>query len=186
MPILTKEPDLYPSDLLDRDDWPADSDACWWAIYTRSRREKDLMRRLIQLEIPFYSPVIARRTKSPQGRVRTSHVPLFQNYVFLYGDNEVRYEAMTTNCVSRQIRVADGIRLTHDLRELRRLIAVGAPVTLEARLEPGMPVRVRKGLFAGHEGLVLRRRGTTRLVVAVNFLQQGASVELEDFELERL
>jgi hypothetical protein len=40
--------------------------------------------------------------------------------------------------------------------------------------------------LAGVEGTVLSRRGGTRLLVAVNFLQQGASVEIEDFLLEPL
>jgi hypothetical protein len=31
---------------------------------------------------------------------------------------------------------------------------------------------------------VLSRRGQTRLVIAVNFLQQGASVEIDDFLLD--
>jgi len=31
---------------------------------------------------------------------------------------------------------------------------------------------------------VLVRRGETRLLVSINFLQQGASVEIDDFQLE--
>ena len=34
------------------------------------------------------------------------------------------------------------------------------------------------------EGTVLVRRGKTRLIVSVTFLQQGASVEVDDFNLE--
>jgi hypothetical protein len=36
------------------------------------------------------------------------------------------------------------------------------------------------------EGTVLVRRGKTRLIVHVTFLQQGASVEIDDFNLEPL
>jgi len=43
---------------------------------------------------------------------------------------------------------------------------------------------VKAGPFAGLEGTVVVRRGETRLLVAVNFLQQGASVEIDDFVLE--
>jgi transcription antitermination factor NusG len=70
------------------------------------------------------------------------------------------------------------------LSQLRRLIASGAPLTVETRLAPGDYVRVRHGPFAGLEGTVLRRRGQTRLMVSINFLQQGASVEIDDVCLE--
>jgi transcriptional antiterminator RfaH len=66
------------------------------------------------------------------------------------------------------------------------LIALDAPLTLEARIEPGRRVRVRSGPMTGLEGLVVKRRGKDWLVVAVEFLGQGASVLLEDFQVEPL
>jgi len=187
MPTLAAEIDIFPSDLLDREEWTHDAeDRCWWALYTRSRREKELMRRLRALEIPFYGPTIERRGRSPQGRVRTSFIPLFSNYVFLYGNASERYKALTTNCVSRDLSVIDGAQLAFDLRQLHQMIESGAPVVPESRLEAGVAVRVRSGPLAGHEGIVLRRRGETRLLVAVRFLQQGASVQIDECDLERL
>jgi transcriptional antiterminator RfaH len=47
-------------------------------------------------------------------------------------------------------------------------------------------VRVRTGPLRGFEGQVMRRHGSQRLVVAVRFLNQGASVELEDVDLETI
>jgi transcriptional antiterminator RfaH len=49
-----------------------------------------------------------------------------------------------------------------------------------------MRVRVRSGAFADFEGTIIRRAGETRLLVAVDFLQQGASVQLDDCQLERV
>ncbi|HPM79540.1 MAG TPA: antitermination protein NusG [Candidatus Anammoximicrobium sp.] len=184
MPLLTREIEVYPDDLFARENLGDETDASWWAIYTLSRREKDLMRRLVRLEVPFYCPIIPRRQRSPGGRIRTSYLPLFANYVFLYGDNEQRYEAMTTNCVARYTRVIDGVGLTHDLRQIYELILAGVPLTPESRLEAGDQVRVRSGPFRGYEGYVIRRQGQRRLLVAVDFLQQGASFTLEDCELE--
>ncbi len=45
-------------------------------------------------------------------------------------------------------------------------------------------MRIRQGALAGLEGTILERRGGRRLFVAVNLLQQGASIDLEDFRLE--
>jgi transcriptional antiterminator RfaH len=178
--------DLYPDDLLDRDDFPIAEGATWWALYTRPRHEKQLMRRLLPLSIPFCSPLVPKRFRSTGGRIRTSYEPLFPGYVFIHGDNVARYNAMTTSCVSRWLPVPDGATLVHDLRHIRRLIETGAPLTAESRLAPGVPVRIRSGPFLGIEGVVLRREGQTRLLVAVNFLQKGASVLLDQCEVERL
>lgn len=184
MPLLAKETDLYPPDLLDRDDLGQDSVTRWWAVYTRSRREKDLMRRLEAIELAFYGPTVEKAQRSPSGRVRTSFVPLFANYVFLYGDADDRYRALETNCVSSCIQVADGEALSRELRSLRRLIESDVPVTIEERLEPGAAIRIKSGPFRGIEGTVISRRGRRRLVVAVGFLQQGASIEIDDFLVE--
>ena len=186
MPILTREPDLYPDDLLDRAEPGREADATWWALYCRARQEKLLMRRLRALGVPFYAPLVAKRFRSPSGRVRTSHIPLFNGYVFIYGDAGHRHVAQETGCVSRWLVPSDSAALTHDLRQIRCLIESGAPLTPEARLEPGMRVRIRSGPFADLTGTVIRRDKTTRLVVAVDFLQQGASVLLDDCQLERL
>jgi len=187
MPLLAKEIDVFPADLLDclqADESPPGT--CWWALYTRSRREKQLMRQLAVLGIRFYSPLIERRYRSPNGRVRISYQPLFSNYVFLYGDSSERYTSLTTNCVSRCCEVNDGRQLIHDLRSIARLIQTGRPLTPETQLKAGDRVRVKSGSLAGFEGTVLRRDKETRLLVAVNFIKQGASVLLDDCQLEIL
>lgn len=185
MPTLALEPDLFPPDLLDGAlDW--ENDGTWWVLYTRSRQEKELMRRLHSKEIPFYGPLVERRSRTPAGRCRTAYIPLFSNYVFMFGNAEQRYEALGTNCVSRDIAVANSPDLVYDLQQLRRLIQSGEPLTPEARIGPGVRVRVRSGPLLGQEGIVLQRRGETRLLVAVRFLQQGASVLVDECDLERL
>lgn len=178
---------MYPDNLLELPDVDVEeSEQQWWALYTMSNREKDLMRRLRKMGIPHYAPIIEKVSRSPQGRKRKSYVPLFTNYVFLFGSNEARYQAKTTNCVSRDMEVPSPKQLVHDLRQVRQLIESGKSLTPEAKLQKGELVRVKSGALAGQEGVILERRGERRLLVAVNFLQQGASVLLEDFEVEKL
>jgi len=187
VPILAKEADLFPTNLLAIAEKEGHRrDKRWWALYTRSRREKQLMRQLLALEIPFFSPLIGRRYRSPNGRVRASYEPLFSNYVFLYGGQSERYASLTTNCVSQCLEVNDGPQLTEDLRRIDLLIQTGRPLTPETRVKRGDRVRVKTGVFAGFEGIVLRREQETRLLVYVNFTQQGASVLLDDCLLDVL
>jgi transcription antitermination factor NusG len=82
--------------------------------------------------------------------------------------------------------VEDAEQLVADLRQIKRLIDSDAPLTIERRLSPGQRVRIKQGSLMGMEGTVLVRRGETRLLVCINFLQQGASIEVHDYLLERL
>ncbi len=51
MPILSKEPDIYPTNLLDTN---TAAEQPWWAMYTLARQEKKLMRMLAQSDVAFY------------------------------------------------------------------------------------------------------------------------------------
>jgi transcription antitermination factor NusG len=190
MPILPKQRDIFPDDLLDTPH-AVDGRAChaghdWIAFYTLSRREKDLMRRLEAAALPFYAPLVKRRLLSPGGRARLSYVPLFPGYVFSFVDDAQRRVALATNTIARWLPIQDATAFVADLRNIKRLIDTDRPLTPEARLEPGQPVRVRSGPLRGMEGMVVKRRGEQRLVVAVRFVNQGVSIELEDVDLERM
>ncbi len=184
MPILKEEPSLYPEALLDEP--PVDvTDRHWFALYTKARQEKSLAREIHKQRIPFYLPLVKKASIS-RGRKRVSLAPLFAGYVFLFAADDERVRCLATNRISRVLPVEQPEQLVFDLRQFRQLIAANAPLTIEARLAPGRRVRVRQGAFAGLEGTVLKRRGETRLLVAINFLQKGASVEIDDFLLEPL
>ena len=174
---------LYPHDLLE-----IESDSLerrWWAVYTRSRQEKVFSQQLTGHQVPHYLPLVEKVSYS-RGRRTKSRVPLFSGYVFLFGTEQERVTSLTTNRISQIIPVVDGDRLRSDLCQIARLIACGAPVTVEQRLAPGRRVRIRQGPLLGLEGTVVERRNGARLFVAVDFLQQGASIDLEDFVLEPL
>ena len=184
MPILDQEKTLFPESLLEGT--PLESSLRhWWVLYARSRQEKAIARALLGREIPFYLPLV-RKTLRHRGKNRRSFVPLFCGYLFMYGSEEERGIALTTNRISQILDVPEQERLFCDLQRIQRLIATNAPLTAESRLAPGKRVRVKSGPFAGFEGTILRRHGETRLLVAVNFLQQGASVQIDDFMLEEI
>jgi transcription antitermination factor NusG len=183
MPLLKQETDLFPANLLDSE---MASSSSWWVMYTLSRQEKKLMRQLETFGVPFYGPTIARRYRAPNGRLRTSIEPLFTNYVFVCGEESARYRAVCTGSVSRWMAVPEPVELLGDLRQIRDLISTNAPLAPEARIEPGQRVRVRTGPFKGFEGTVLRRENQVRLLVGVRYMGQGASVALDDCQLDAI
>ena len=116
--------------------------------------------------------------------IEPAHLPVFGGYLFLYGTEEERVQALTTNRISRILPVADTLQMTSDLRFVRSLIQAGAPLTVESRLQPGQRVRIKSGSLMGLEGTILTRRGETRLLIAVHYLQQGVSVQIDDYMVE--
>lgn len=186
MPILKREKDIFPDDLLVNEQEHGDPARKWWCLYTMSRREKDLMRKLTAAKIPHYGPVVTKRYRSPAGRLRTSFVPLFANYVFMLADEQERQRALATNCISKCDLVEAREQLVQDLYLISIAVAEEVPLTPEAKLESGDLVRVRSGPFADYEGTVVRREGKTRLLLSIQFLEQGVSMELDEAVLEPL
>ena len=181
MPILRSELDIFPEGLLEA---PIARTQSWWAMYTLARHEKKFMRQLMKLQIPFYAPTIQRRHRSPSGRLRTSFEPLFANYVFVCGEEVLRYQAVCTGSVSRWLPVEEPEQLVADLLQIKNLIACEAPLSPESRLAVGQRVRIRNGAFAGYEGVIVRRDRDVRLHVSVRFMEQGISVELDDCQAD--
>jgi transcriptional antiterminator RfaH len=163
----------------------AEVDRNWWVMHTKPRQEKSLARDLLAREIPFYLPQV-RKTSVVRGRNQTSYIPLFSSYIFVFADEFERHTSMTTNRIAHLIRVADPRELTRQLFDISRLVDAGAPLTIESRLKEGDHVRVKGGALAGVEGTVVARRRKCRLIVAVNLIQQGVSIEIDDHLLEPL
>jgi transcriptional antiterminator RfaH len=184
MPVLARETCLFPDTLLETSDTWSDGSQ-WMVLHTKPRQEKSLARELLRWSVPFYLPLV-KKTLRYGPRRRASFAPLFDGYVFMLGSENERTMTLATNRIVRILPVIDSRQLIADLRQIERLIEANVPLTVESRLQRGRHVRVRDGLLAGIEGMVLRRQGESRLLVSVNFLQRGASVEIEDFCLEPL
>jgi transcription antitermination factor NusG len=183
--LATPDSQLFPRDLLTGKLPGGAASESWWLLHTKSRQEKAVSRELRSRRLSFYLPLVPRTSVS-RGQPCESQVPLFPSYVFLLGTGEDRISALRTNRLAAAHAVANGEELRQSLAQIAGLIALGAPLTPEARLEPGQRVRVKSGPCAGYEGTLIKRHGKARLVIRVEQLFQGASVEIEDFRLEAI
>ena len=120
MPVAADLPCVYPETLLDESP-PSAWDRRWWVMYTKVHQEKTLAEQLFAYEIPYYLPLVPKASNR-RGRRVVSRVPMFAGYVFLFGSEEERVRGLTTNRISRVLYVDDLDRLSHDLRQLQRLI----------------------------------------------------------------
>ena len=113
-------------------------------------------------------------------------IPLFPGYVFLRGDAHDRLDALATNLVAHVLPVDDQDQLHNCLSRIHRLLATGAPVTPEDRLEPGDPVEIIRGPLAGLEGKVLKRGKHLKFIIEVQFLRRAVSAEVEHWMIQPL
>ncbi|MCA9037449.1 MAG: hypothetical protein KDA91_20070 [Planctomycetaceae bacterium] len=185
MPILSKEPEVFPDDLLDGK-FQLDPDQNWFAMYTLARREKELVRQLRQKKVSHYLPLAPSRKRSPSGRIRTSFLPLFTGYVFVRGTDADRYEAVCTGCISRCLDVTEPEQLFEDLRRIRILSREGEDLRPEPKPVVGRQAVLKTGAMAGARGIVTKVNDQHRLTVVVRFMQQGASVLIDEADVELL
>lgn len=180
MPILKDELSIYPNELLDGAE---DDERNWCVVHTKSRHEKAVARELVNQETPFYLPLISKN-QVIRGRHVQSHLPVFSGYLFLKGSEEERGRVMSSRRVSSVLPVHDETQLIRDLHQVRSLIEIDVPMTLEGRLVAGDRVRVKHGSMHGLEGVIIRRDNGDRLLIAVNYLQQGVSIQIDDYMVE--
>ena len=184
MPILAKEPNVYPEELFSLIQYPGGEGRSWWVAYTMARHEKKLVRQLRSRGVAHFCPLHLREWYSPSGRKRQAYLPLFPGYVFFFGDYAAREAAWQTQCVSQILLPYDQEAFHLQLWQLFEADKRGAHLIPEVRFEKGHRVRVIAGKFMGFEGTIIYRANKCRLVLAVDFLQRGASLEINEWEVE--
>jgi transcription antitermination factor NusG len=186
MPILPAEPDVYPADLWQDGSVASWSGKRWWCLHTKPRQEKAAARDLRVRGVAYYLPQVVHELRTPQGRKIRSVVPLFTSYLFLLGDERERVEALKGNRLANVLEVADQGLLTHDLRQIHQMLSSGLAVLPEPMMPVGAKVRIKTGPLAGIEGTVMRRGKRDQFVAVVQFLGRGATVDLEDWQVEQI
>jgi transcription antitermination factor NusG len=107
-------------------------------------------------------------------------LPLFAGYIFLHGGSDARLFALESNLLSRCLWVEEQEQLRADLIGIRRCIEAGKALSPVARLEPGTWVEITSGALKGTRGKVLEQNDRLKFVVEVQFLNQGASLEIDN------
>lgn len=155
----------------------------WMVAHTKSRQEKALARFLGASGQPFYLPLVSR-TRMARGRKFITHEPLFPGYLFLFGDREDGFAAISTKRVCQVLEVDDQDGFDFELTQIARALTAGAELELFPFAVVGSWCRVTRGPFMGVEGRIIERHSMTRLVMNVDILGQGAALEIDADFLE--
>ena len=152
----------------------------WHAVYTRSRHEKLTERLLTGGGFETYLPL--RRTLN-QWKDRRTWVdsPLFPGYLFvrssLHGLPEVRRTKGVVTLVGKHT-AEPYVVPDEELDNVRRLVETDVRVDPYPYLQPGTPVRIKRGTLQGVEGIVMRKARKYFLVVSVDILGRSAAAEI--------
>ena len=127
---------------------------------------------------------MVERVRMSGGRKRHVMTPLFTSYVFFYGSDQDRYKALTTNRLCQVICVDCQEALINELSAVQRVLDGDADLDLYPHAAMGRRCRIKSGPFEHIEGIVIQRNGTSRIVLQVSILGQGAAMEIDADLLE--
>jgi transcription antitermination factor NusG len=163
------------------------SDSSWYALYTRHQHEKMVDQVLTNKGFDTFLPLYAT-THNWKDRTKSLTLPLFPCYVFLKGGIERRLQILTTPGIYGLVSSAGQPAAIPDIEidAIRRVVESGARVEAHPYLKCGNWVRVKSGPLAGVEGILVRKKNISRLVLSVEILGTAAAIEVEAFQVEEV
>jgi transcriptional antiterminator RfaH len=164
-------------------------DEGWYVLRCKSREEDRAIEHLANQGFEAFAP--GCRVTRRVGTVRRKlSEPMFPGYAFVRLSS-TRHDWSTlrsTRGVMQLVRFgATAPRVPAGVIDaLRRLDGIDLDAQAAARLQPGDPVRLLDGPFAGLQGVYLQRDGLLRACVLLECMQQQVRVTVPDAALARV
>jgi len=158
--------------------------ARWYAVYTCANHEKRVAgqfgSRSVEHFLPQYESV--RRWKDRKVRLT---LPLFPGYLFVHLAAKERLRVLQVPGVVRLVGFNGSPTPVpeEDVHKIREFLGQGWRAEPYPYLQTGRRARVVRGALAGMEGIVLRRKNRTRLVISFDLIQRAMAVEIDQTNL---
>lgn len=159
--------------------------ARWYAVQTGANQERQVVCHLRDRGIESFLPVYEELRRRTDRKV-VVQVPLFSCYLFVHIALCDRLQVLEVPRVARLVTFGHIPMPVPD----RDINALKAGLMRDRRIMPhpylqiGRRVRVGSGAFSGLEGVLLRRKGSLRVVVAIEAISRSFSVEIDERELQ--
>jgi len=162
------------------------SEKFWFAIYTVCRHEKRVATHFEHRSIEHYLPVYRTQHTWKDGSRATLDLPLFPSYVFARIARKERFRVLEVPGVLWAVGSSPSQPTPLPELEIETLRAALDPMRVEPHplLTTGQRVRIRTGVLAGIEGIVVRRKNSLRVVITLELIMQSIAVEVNDLDLE--
>jgi transcription antitermination factor NusG len=114
-------------------------------------------------------------------------MPLFPSYVFVQACRTDRGMILSTPGILSFVGTSHGATPlpTAEIESLRNGLHL-RNATPHAFLNVGERARIRSGALAGMQGIVLRHKSTTRIVLTIELIMKSVAVEIDVADLEPL
>jgi transcription antitermination factor NusG len=159
----------------------------WWAVYTRHQHEKSVVENLSANDIETFLPVykVVRQWKDRRKQIS---LPLFPCYVFVCGSCERRTQVLSAPGVFSIVSVAGRPAPipAAQIDAIRRAVGSSLHVEPHPFLHCGDWVRIKSGPLMDVEGVLIRKKGSYRLILSAELLQKSMAVEVDAFSVEPL
>ncbi|WP_420266048.1 UpxY family transcription antiterminator [Candidatus Magnetominusculus dajiuhuensis] len=162
----------------------------WYCVYVRPRHEFKVLERLVKAQKEAFLPSVHRLSKW-KDRKKLVEFPLFPNYLFVRSidgpeDKRLVLQTQGVVCFVGSNHGGCGYESVPDeqIASLMKIIESKETVNPYPFLMEGHKVRVKRGPFAGVDGLLVKKKGLHKLVVLIDMLQQGVSVEIDASDVD--
>jgi transcription antitermination factor NusG len=151
----------------------------WYALSLRSRYEKKAYQALFDEGVDAYLPLV-EEMHIWSDRKKKVFEPLFRGYLFVRTDLRNRTKILKTDGVVRFVGAGNRPSPIPERQIDWVRIAARNPskVSRESYLSTGQRVKVINGPFQGIEGMIMKVKGSTRLVLSLDCIAQSISVEI--------
>lgn len=152
----------------------------WYAVYTCANCEKKVAEQLsgrgVEHFLPLYEAV--HRWKDRWARLR---LPLFPGYVFVRLALRDRLRVLQVPNVASIVSFGQrpAALPEEEIETLRRGLNGALRAQPHPYLTTGKRVRIRSGPLAGMQGMLVRRKGNSRVVVSVDLIMRSIAVEAD-------
>jgi transcription antitermination factor NusG len=154
--------------------------ASWFAIWTRSRHEQVVREQIERRHFDAFLPTITRWSRW-KDRKKKIDWPLFPGYCFARFKEEDSLSILkctgVVNIVSVEGRPAPIPE--HEIDSIRRLLESNLQYDPCPLIREGMMVEVTHGALKGVVGRLVRKGAHARLILSVDLIGQGVSVEVD-------
>lgn len=161
------------------------SELRWFAVYTASHHEKDVAERLSDHQVEAFLPLYTESRQWSKRKPIELHLPLFPNYIFVRIDSTRRVTVLATPGV---LSIVGSPHKSWELPEWEiaalRIGLKTRKIRPYPRIVIGERVRIKAGVLAGLEGVIIREKQNLRMVVSLDQIMRSVAIEVGAEELE--
>jgi transcription antitermination factor NusG len=159
--------------------------AFWYAAFTHPRHEKRVAQQLHEREIKCFVPLY-RSVRHWKDRRKELELVLFPSYVFVHFELKDRLRVLQLPGVVRFVTFngTPAVLPDFEIDALRGGLAAGVYAESHPYLKVGRNVRVVRGPLIGIQGLLVRKKDNSRIVVSVDAIRRSVALEIDESDVE--